>query len=42
MNDDDGDENDERWERGGVGTGWHKRLMKEIIEEGNCEEDDDE
>lgn len=28
--------------RGGKGRGWHKRLMKKkIIEEGNCEEEDE-
>lgn len=26
--------------RGGKGRGWQKRLMKKIIEEGNCEEDE--
>lgn len=41
MNDDDGD-GEWRMMRGGKGRGWHKRLMKKIIEEGNCEEDDDE
>lgn len=28
--------------RGGKGRRWYKRLMKKIIEEGNCEEDEDE
>lgn len=34
-------ESDERWERS-VERGWNKRLMKKIIEEGNCEEEDDD
>lgn len=28
--------------RGGKGRGWLKRLMKKIIEEGNCEEEDED
>lgn len=28
--------------RGGKGRGWHKKLTKKIIEEGNCEKEEEE